>query len=146
MHQSYLARFQEDGEGFVVTFPDFPEANTAGENLDEAVANAIDALEVTVLTYTKDMRTLPEPRKRPDAGGSYRWVSIGAATAAKVAFIEAFRASGTTRTALAGKLGKAETEVRRMLDPYHATKLPALEAGLRAMGKQFVISVADIAA
>jgi len=28
-----------------------------------------------------------------------------------------------------------------MLDPYHATKLPALEAGLRALGKRLVITV-----
>lgn len=145
MYQSYLARFQE-GDGFLVTFPDLPEAITGGATEEEALAQAVDALEVTVLTYVLDGRALPEPRKRPAAGGSYRWISVGAATAAKIAFIEAFRASGMTRTAFAAKLGKAENEVRRMLDPYHATKLPALDAGLHALGKKFVISVENIAA
>lgn len=146
MYQSYLARFQEDGEGFLVTFPDLPEAISGGASEQEAIAEAIDALEITVLTYVLDGRPLPEPRQRPDSGGSYRWISVGASTAAKIAFIEAFKASGMTRIALAAKLGKAENEVRRMLDPYHATKLPALEAGLRVMGKKFVISVENIAA
>ena len=50
-----------------------------------------------------------------------------------------------TRVALAGKLGKAETEVRRMLDPYHRTKLPAIEAGLRALGKRLVVTVEEAA-
>lgn len=129
----------------IVTFPAFPEATTGGATLKEALAQAVDALEVTILTYVLDHRSLPEPQAMAD-DEVHRWVSIGAATAAKIAFIEAFRGSGLTRTTLAAKLGKAENEVRRMLDPYHATKLPALDAGLRAMGKQLVISVQDIAA
>lgn len=55
--------------------------------------------------------------------------------------IEAFTASGTTRVALARQLGKGETEIRRMLDPYHKTKISTLEAGLRVLGKRLVISV-----
>jgi antitoxin HicB len=47
--------------------------------------------------------------------------------------------------ALAKKLGKAETEVRRMLDPYHQTKLPAIEAGLKALGMRLVVSIAEAA-
>lgn len=50
-----------------------------------------------------------------------------------------------TRVALAGKLGKAEGEVRRMLDPYHRTKLGALEAGLLALGKRLVVSIEEAA-
>jgi antitoxin HicB len=43
--------------------------------------------------------------------------------------------------ALAKELGKGENEIRRMLDPYHATKLPAIEDALRVLGKRLVISV-----
>ena len=142
MHQTYPARFEADDGAILVTFPDLPEAITGGATEAEAVANAADALEVALLTYLVDGRSLPAPGTHSGT----RWISIGAATAAKMAFIEAFNTSGLTRTALAAQLGKAENEVRRMLDPYHATKLPALEAGLRAMGKKFVISVENIAA
>jgi antitoxin HicB len=134
----YAARLEPDGDGFVVSFPDVPEAITGGATEVEAIANAIDALEVALLTYAKDGRTLPKarPLRRGEKG-----VAPSAATTAKLAFIEAFHASGLTRVVLADRLGKAEGEVRRMLDPYHATKLPALEAGLAALGKRLVVTV-----
>lgn len=136
----YIARFADDGGSFLVTFPAIPEAITGGENEAEALANAVDALEVALLTYAADGRDLPAATDvRPGAGEHA--VALSAATAAKLAFIEAFRRSGLTRVGLAARLGKAEGEVRRMLDPYHATKLPALEAGLLALGKRLVISV-----
>lgn len=136
----YIARFAPDGEGLLVTFPAVPEAITGGADEDEAMTNAIDALEVALLTYAKDGRALPAPAgKRPGIGE--RAVAPSAAASAKLAFITAFAESGLTRVALAAQLDKAEGEVRRMLDPYHATKLPALEAGLRALGKRLVITV-----
>jgi hypothetical protein len=32
-----------------------------------------------------------------------------------------------------------------MLDPYYGSKLPLLDAGMRALGKRFVISVEEAA-
>ena len=34
---------------------------------------------------------------------------------------------------------------RRMLDPYHPTKLKSIEAGLRVLGKRLVVTVEDAA-
>ena len=98
-----------------------------------------------MLTYVKDGRGLPVASRRLPSGGSYRRITVPAAIAAKIAFIESFHSSGLTRVALAAKLGKGETEVRRMLDPYHHTKLSAIEAGLRALGKRLVVSVEEAA-
>ena len=136
----YLARFEPDGDGILVTFPAVPEAITGGVDETEAMANALDALEVALLTYAKDGRQLP-PTTSKGPGRDERAFFPSAATSAKLAFIEAFRQSGMTRVALAAQLGKAEGEVRRMLDPYHATKLPALEAGLLALGRRLIVTV-----
>ena len=141
----YLARFQEDGPGYLVTFPDIPEAITGGKDLQEALANAKDGLEVALLTYVSDGRELPPASRFADKGRSYRRIPVSATLAAKVALIEAFRASHLTQAALASKLGKGETEVRRMLDPYHKTKLPSIEEGLRALGKRLVVRVEEAA-
>jgi antitoxin HicB len=122
-----------------------PEAITGGENRDEAFANAREALELALLTYVSDGRPIPRASRRSTAPGQTVWVPVPAAVAAKIAFIVAFRESGTTRVALAKKMGKAETEIRRMLDPYHQTKLPAIEAGLHALGKRLIVSVAEAA-
>lgn len=145
MLDSYIAKFERDGDGFIVTFPDVPEAITGGATMEEAVANAAEALELALLTYAADGTTIPAAERQLARGGSHRRIAVPAAVAAKIAFIVAFRESGMTRVALAAKLGKAETEVRRMLDPYHQTKLPAIEAGLRALGKRLVVSVEEAA-
>lgn len=138
----YTAHFEPDGAGWLVTFPALPEAITGGENRDEARANAVDALEVVLLTYAKDGRDVPAD---VHAAGDTEQVAASAQVVAKVHFIEAFHGSGLTRVALANRLGKAESEVRRMLDPYYGSKLPALEAGMKALGKRFVLTVEEAA-
>lgn len=143
---TYPAKFEPDGaDGILVTFPDLPEAITGGADEQEALRNAQEALELVVLTYVKQGRALPTPTKYPGTGGRSYGLSLPASTLAKMAFIEAFVEKGMTRVAFAAKLGKGENEVRRMLDPYHQTKLTALEAGLKALGKRLVIGVEEMA-
>ncbi len=133
----YRCELDPNGEGgFLVRFPDVPEALTEGATRQEAIANAADALEVALLGRMKDGDDLP-----PSSYGGGAPVSITAQAAAKLAFYNAFRRSGLPQSALARKLGKDEAEVRRMLDPYHATKLPALDEALRALGQRLVVSV-----
>ena len=136
----YFATFEPDEGGFLVTFPDLPEAMTGGKDRAEALANAQDALEVVLLTYLQDGKAFP-----PAAATVGEPIAISADVEVKIAFIEAFRASGLTRVALAARMGKQETEIRRMLDPYHTTKLASMEAGLRVLGKQLIVSVRDAA-
>lgn len=136
----YFAKFEPDGDGLLVTFPDLPEAITGGKDRAEALTNAQDAMEVVLLTYIEDGKGLPAP-----VSSEGEPIAASAAVEVKLAFIAAFRASGLTRVALAQRLGKQETEVRRMLDPYHPSKLGNMEAGLQALGKQLVISVKDAA-
>ena len=57
----------EEAGGFVVTFPDIPEAITQGETLDEALEMAQDALETALEFYFDDKRAVPMP-SRPKRG------------------------------------------------------------------------------
>ncbi|NJL08185.1 MAG: helix-turn-helix domain-containing protein, partial [Methylacidiphilales bacterium] len=57
----------------------------------------------------------------------------------------AWRASGLSKVELARLMGVAETEVRRILDPEHATKLATLEAAARALGHRITVEVAQAA-
>lgn len=125
-------------QGFIATFPDVPEALTEGATRDDALANAADALEVALLGRMKDGDDIPAMTDTPHGGEP---VYLAAHAAAKLAFYVAFRQSGLSQSALARKIGKDEAEVRRMLDPYHATKLPPLEEALLALGKRLVIEV-----
>lgn len=47
--------------GFVVTFPDVPEVITQGDDRDEALQNAADALETGLEFYVEEGRQLPLP-------------------------------------------------------------------------------------
>jgi len=62
-------------------------------------------------------------------------------TAAKLAVLDAFRETGIVKSDLARRMGKDEKEIRRILDPRHATKLPALTAALEAMGQRLIVAV-----
>lgn len=136
---SYPARLSANGAGgFIVIFDDVREALTEGASRDEALANAADALEVALLGHMKDGADIPAP-STGKAGDEL--VPVGAQTAAKLAFYTTFRSSGLSRSALARKIGKDEAEVRRMLDPYHATKLPALDDAIRAMGRRLTVEL-----
>ena len=72
-------------------------------------------------------------------------VTVGAEDALKIAVISAFRQSGISKSELARRLGKAENEARRILNPDHATKLGVMQEALAVLGKEVVITIKDAA-
>jgi antitoxin HicB len=66
--------------------------------------------------------------------------------AAKTSLYLAMRELGVTRSQLAQRLGVDEKEVRRMLDPRHATKLPRIEQALGILGHRLIVSLESDAA
>lgn len=144
MHYSYRAKIESDPDGgFLVTFPDIPEAITHGENQSEARANATEALGLALRGYLVDGRELPMPLAKQ--GKDLVDIPVEATDALKLAVITAFKTAGLSKSELARRLGKRETEARRILDPDHSTKLPVLEATLAVLGKKILISVLDAA-
>ncbi len=63
----YIAFIHKDEDSiFGVSFPDFPGCISAGDTLDEAVANASEALRGHVQMMEADGDTVPEPRALDD--------------------------------------------------------------------------------
>jgi antitoxin HicB len=52
-----------DTGGYMVTFPDIPEAMTQGESIEEALEMAKDVLESSFDFYFEDQRPVPMPSK-----------------------------------------------------------------------------------
>jgi antitoxin HicB len=132
----------EPGENLgviVVSFEDVPEAITEGDGMGHALDQAEEVLGLSLLTYLRLGRPLPEPKATTGAP-----VSVAADVAAKLAVLETFAVSGITKSELARRLGCDEREARRILDPMHATKLPALTKALAAMGQRLVIGLEPI--
>lgn len=137
---AYRALFEPgDRRGtVVVSFPDVPEAITEGRGDTQAQAMAEEALGLALLSYLQRDKPLPKPRAK---GRGLIEVAVAPDVGAKLAVLESFALAGITKTELAKRIGKDEKEVRRILDPKHPTKLPALTAALRALGKRLVVGV-----
>src|SRR4051794_4618311 len=133
MQYVYPALLEKHPGTILVAFRDLPEAITEGHNRADAIAQAADCLDAALLFRLKDGEAIPSA-SRPRQGEIL--VPASPSVAAKVAFIRAFAEAGLTRVALAARLGVRETEVRRMLDPDHGTKLDRLDTGLRALGRR----------
>lgn len=137
----YRGEFERGARrGYVVSFPDVPEAITQGRDMADARTMAEEALGLVLLTYLERGMPLPKPRAK---GRGLVEIAVAPDVAAKLAVLEAFNAAGITKSELARRVGKHEKEVRRILDPRHPTKLPALTATLRALGKRLVVGVME---
>lgn len=137
MRYVYPASLEEHPDTVLVRFRDLPEAVTEGKTREDALAEAVDCLDMALLFRVKEKARVPAP-SRAERGEVA--VPASPSVAAKVAFIRAFAEAGITRVALAGRLGVRETEVRRMLDPDHGTKLDRLNEGMRALGRRLVVA------
>jgi len=139
---AYRALFEPgDRRGnIVVSFPDVPEAITQGRGEADARAMAEEALGLVLLDYLERGKPLPKARAK---ARDLVDIAVAPDVAAKLAVLEAFAAAGISKTELARRIGKDEKEVRRILDPRHPTKLPALTAALRALGKRLVVGVME---
>jgi antitoxin HicB len=124
----------------VVTFPDVPEVVTQGRGEADARVMAEEALGLALLSCLVRGRPLPKARAK---GRSLVDIAVAPDVAAKLAVLESFAAAGISKSELARRIGKDEKEVRRILDPKHPTKLPALTTALRALGKRLVVGVVE---
>ena len=69
---TYPAVFTPDEDGgFVVTFPDVPEAITQGDTIEECLAEAIDCLEEAIATHISEGLKVPTPSKSPRGNSGY---------------------------------------------------------------------------
>ena len=121
---------KEDG-GFVVTFPDLPEAITQGENVNDALHEAADCLEEAVANHI--VMNLPIPF--PSSSKKFKYaVPLSGLISAKAALYLAIHEANISEAELARRLGCDEKEVHHLLDPRHPSKLPRIESALATLG------------
>ncbi|MDP1734617.1 MAG: type II toxin-antitoxin system HicB family antitoxin [Sulfuritalea sp.] len=124
--------------GYVVTCRDVPEVVTQGESLEDAISEAEGALEAAIEMRIEDGMDVPVPSAKRRGE---RLASLPVGTAMKAALYVSMREQNVSKAELARRLGLDEKEARRMLDPKHVTKVPALERALHAMGKRVELVV-----
>lgn len=124
--------------GFVATFPDVPEAITQGEDEDEVLLYAVDALESALSFYVDARQPLPFPSK-PKRG--QKTVSPSALECAKLGVYRAMTDQGIKKAELARRLGWHMPQVDRLFDLNHASRLDQIEAAARALGRHVEVRV-----
>jgi antitoxin HicB len=129
----------DDNGTVLVTFADVPEAITFGADEDEAMLQAIDALETGLSFYVDARRPLPKPGK-PDKG--QKTVSPSALECAKLGVYQAMLEQGIKKSDLAKRLGWHMPQVDRLFDLSHASRLDQVEAAAHALGKSVRVRVA----
>ena len=122
----------------LVTFPDVPEAITFGEDEEEALMHAIDALETGLSFYVDDRKKLPTP-SQPQPG--QKTVRPSALECAKLGVYQAMMEQGIRKAELARRLNWHVPQVDRLFDLRHASKFDQLQKAAAVLGKKLVLSV-----
>jgi antitoxin HicB len=125
----YPVVLEPDDNGTVmVTFPDFPEAQTFGEDEADALARASDALATIVDGYIRARRTLPKP------SDGRRFAELSTLMSAKVQLYEAMQRLGVTKSDLGRRLNWHAPQIDRLLNLTHSSHVDQLDAAAKALG------------
>ena len=136
---SYPARLARDGDGFMVSFPDIPEALTGAATREEALEIAADALTTAMDFYFEDRRPVPAP-SQPKRGQVM--VDLPASVSAKVLLLNEMLAQGVRPAELARRMHVRPQEVNRITTLAHPTKIDTISQALAAMGKRLELRIA----
>ncbi len=130
----YPIVLEDDDGAFLVTSPDFPELTTFGDDREEAIARAADALEEAIAARIHDRGDIPAPSQ----GNTY--AALPPLTAAKVLLYQGMREQGIGKAELARRLGWHLPQVDRVLDVEHHSRLDQMDAALGAIGWRLDVS------
>ncbi|MDP2227166.1 MAG: type II toxin-antitoxin system HicB family antitoxin [Moraxellaceae bacterium] len=136
----FAVRLEPDADtaSVVVYFRDLPQVFSAGSDSDEALLNAVDALETALDACIRNREPFPLPRK-PRRGDTV--VSLPAQATIKACLHNEMLVQGVRKSELARRLHLHMPQVDRLLDVRHSTKLETLEAAATALGKKLEIGM-----
>jgi antitoxin HicB len=136
----YAAQFEPAGEGgFVITFPDIPEVVSQAETPDEGLEMALDALQLALSGYMKRKEAIPAPRTH--RGGHMVKIALPVLVAAKIALYELMRSQNRKKADLAKALGRQPSEIDRLLNLRHRSRMDDIESAFRMLGATLEINV-----
>ena len=126
-----------DEGGYTITFPDFPEAISEGDTLEEANFNAIEVLDLTLKSRMEDNEHIPLPHV--ESGANVQMIAPDANIQA--ALLVKLNRGEKKLSDLARTLGTSWPAVSRLEDPKHWPSLRQLDKVAAALGKRLVLSL-----
>lgn len=134
----YAVKITHDDRGYLVTFPDIPEAITCGDTIESSKEEALDALITAFEFYFEDERTIPMPTVHKDL----EYIEVPLSVWAKVLTLNTMLEKRISQVELARKMGVKKQEIQRIISLEHNTKIDRLHAAMIAMGKHFQLGIA----
>ena len=105
----YPIKLRRDTNGtFLVSFPDFPEAFTVGDDAEESRMRAVDALETAIQGRIADREDIPKPSK-----GHRETVRLPSQAVAKILLYRKMRERKVSKAELARRLRRHRPEEDR---------------------------------
>ena len=130
----------EEG-GFVVTFPDVPEAITQGDDETEALTMAQDALITMFDAYMHDRQAIPEAS--PVHGQAC--IVFPVILAGKIALYNTMLAVNMNTDDLAQRLNITPAMAERLVSLRYKSRIEQIENALAIFGKRLVVDVREAA-
>ena len=139
MRYAYPCNFDpdvEEGKGFVVTFPDVPEAITGGFTREESLFMAEAGLAVALSMYVDNNEDIPIPSQPTDG---QVMIALPPVAAAKLALYSAMREQGVSKAELAEKLGITEKAAYKLVNPDCGSHMASVMKALKAVGRKLIV-------
>jgi antitoxin HicB len=129
----------DDNGTLLVTCPDLPEVTTFGENVEDAIHRAADAIEEALAARISRREEIPLPSTAASERHR-RTIQLSPLTVAKVGLYRAARAQGVSKAELGRRLGWHGPQVDRLFDLNHRSTIEHIDQALRAIGKRLEVS------
>ena len=130
---AYPITLENDDGTVLATSPDFPELTTFGDDPEEALARAVNALEEAIAARIHDRKDIPSPSRGKILA------LLPTLTSVKVMLYQGMREQGIGKAELARRLGWHLPQVDRVMDVQHRSRLDQMEAALGAIGRQLQV-------
>lgn len=134
----YPATFTDDDGTLLVRFRDIPEAITCGDDVDDAMAQAVDCLESAFVFYMDKRLPIPAPSELQD-GEHAIYLPVSVQT--KLALYSEMLAQNVSKAELARRLSVNQKQIDRLWDLSHSSKLEQLEKAFEKLGKRLHLAV-----
>lgn len=129
--------YTHDTDEYIVEFPDAPGVYSIGDTEEEALLNAVDALETAFHYLMLERKPVPLASTLNGRHG----VIVPVLTSAKVALHNAMLSNGVRKADLARRLNIAPTLVDRLLSLKHKSRIEQVESALALLDVKLVVEV-----
>jgi antitoxin HicB len=119
-------------------FPDVPGAHAEGKNKEDALMNALEALEAVFQSYVEDGISLPLPSQRTTGQAS---LTLSPLSTAKVLLWNEMVAKQLNKDELARRLDVAPSVVDDLFDFARPSAMDLIDQAARALGRRIELTL-----